>query len=45
MSLAVTPSEGVDKGTKYLYDMKEALVDIRRNYLDNFEEKSIGSTG
>ena len=41
----VTSSEEVDKGTKKLDDMKEAVVTIHRKYLDNFEGKSKGSTG
>ena len=40
-----TPSEEVDKGTRNLYYIKEPVVTIRRKYLDNFEGKSIGSTG
>ena len=41
----VTTSEEVDKGTKHLDDMKEAMVKIRRKDLDNFEGKSKGSIG
>ena len=41
----VTPSEDVEKGTKHLYAMKYSVVTILRKYLDNFEEKSVGSTG
>ena len=41
----VTTSEEVEKGTKKLDDMKEAVVTIRRKYLDNFEGQSKGSTG
>ena len=33
----VTTSEEVDKGTKTLYDMKEAVVTILRKDLCNFE--------
>ena len=40
----VTPSEEVDKGTKHLDYMIEAVVKIHREYLDNFEGQSIGST-
>ena len=41
----VTTSEEVDKGTKHLENMKEAVVTIRRKYLDNFEGQSKVSTG
>ena len=41
----VTPSEEVDKGTKKLDDMKEAVVKIHTKDLYKFEEKSIGSIG
>ena len=37
-----TPSEEVDRGTKKLDDMKEALVTIHGKDLDNFEGESIG---
>ena len=37
----VTTSEEVDKGTKHLDDMKEALVTIYRKDLDNFEGQCI----
>ena len=30
----VIPSEEVEKGTKNLYDMKEAVLDIRRKDLE-----------
>ena len=40
-----TSSEEVDKGNKILDDMKEAVVTIRKNNLDNFEGQSIVSTG
>ena len=40
-----TSSEEVDKGNKILDDMKEAVVTIRKNNLDNFEGQSIISTG
>ena len=39
----VTTSEEVDKVTKILDDMKEAVVKIRRKDLDKFQSK--GSTG
>ena len=32
----VATSEGVEKGTKNMYDMKEAVFKIRRKDLDNF---------
>ena len=41
----VKKSEEVGKGTNILDDMKEAVVKIRRNNLDNFEGQSKGSTG
>ena len=41
----VTTSDDIDKGTKTFDDMKEAVVTIRRNYSDNFEGQSKGSTG
>ena len=41
----VITSEEVEKGTKNLDDMKEAVVTIRRKDLDNFEGQSKGSTG
>ena len=41
----VTPSEEVDKVTKNVDDMKAEVFIIRRKDLDNFEGKSIGSTG
>ena len=41
----VTTGEEVDKVTKNLDDMKEAVVMIRRKDLDNFEGLSKGSTG
>ena len=41
----VTTSEEVEKDTKKLDDMKEAVVKIRRKYLYNFEFQSKGSTG
>ena len=40
-----TTSEEVDKGTKILDDMRESVVPIRREYLDNFWGESKGSTG
>ena len=40
-----TSSEEVDKGNKILDDMKEAVVTIRKNNLDNFEGQSIVSSG
>ena len=40
----VTTSKEVDKGTKNLDDVKEAVVKIYRKDLDNFEAKSKGST-
>ena len=33
----ITPSDGVEKGTKVLYDIKEILVTIRRKDLNNFQ--------
>ena len=41
----VTPSEEVDKGTKKLDDMEEAVVTIRRKDLDSFDGHSKVSTG
>ena len=41
----VTTSEEVDKGTKHLYDMNEAVVMIRGKDLDKFEGQSKGSIG
>ena len=41
----VTTSEEVDKGTKNLDYMKNAVVTICRENLDNFEGQSKGSTG
>ena len=41
----VTTSEEVDRGTKYLDDIKESAVTISRKDSDNFESKSKGSTG
>ena len=41
----VTTSEEVDKGTKKLNDIKEAVVTIRGKDLDNFEGQYKGSTG
>ena len=41
----VTASEEVDKGTKTLYVIKEAVFMIRRKDLDNFDGQSKGSTG
>ena len=41
----IKTSEEVDKGTAKLDHMKEAVVTIRRKYLDNFEGKYKGSTG
>ena len=41
----VTTIEEIDKGTKNLDDMKEAVFTIRKKYFDNFEWQSIGSTG
>ena len=38
----VTKSEEFDKGTKPLYDMKEAVFIICRKDLDNFEGQSKG---
>ena len=40
-----TSSEEVDKGNKFFDDMKEAVVTIRKNNLDNFEGQYIISTG
>ena len=40
----VKQSEDFDKGTKHLDYMIEAVVKIHREYLDNFEGQSIGST-
>ena len=40
----VTASEEVEKGTKKLDDIKEAVVTICRKDLDNFEGWPIGST-
>ena len=41
----VTTSEEVEKDTKKLDDMKEAVVPIHRKDLDNFEGQSKGSPG
>ena len=41
----VTKSEDVDKGTKNLDDMKEAVLTIRGKDLDKFEGQSKGSIG
>ena len=41
----VKTREEVDKSTKIIDDMKEAVVTIRRNDLDNFEGQSKVSTG
>ena len=40
-----TTSEEVDKDTNILDDMKDSVVPIRREYLDNFWGESKGSTG
>ena len=40
-----TSSEEVDKVTKNLDDMKDAVVTIRGKYLDNLEGQYKGSTG
>ena len=40
----VITGEEVDKGTKILDDMKEAVAKIRRKDLNKFEGKSNGST-
>ena len=44
-SKKVTTCEEVKKGTKKLDDMKEVVVTIHREDLDNFEGKYKGSTG
>ena len=41
----VTPSEEVEKVNKMLDYIKEPVVNIRINDLDNFQGKSTGSTG
>ena len=41
----VTSNEEVDKGTKTLHDMKEAVLTIHGKDLDNFEGQSKGSRG
>ena len=41
----VAAIEEVDKGTKTLYVIKEAVFMIRRKDLDNFDGQSKGSTG
>ena len=41
----VTPSQGDEKGKIFLNDMEEPVQTIRRNYLDNFQGQSTGSTG
>ena len=45
ISEKVSTSEEVDQGNKNLDVMKESVVTIRRNVLDNFEGQSIVSTG
>ena len=40
----VAPSEEFEKGTKMLDGIKYPEVTIRRNYLDNFQGQSTGST-
>ena len=41
----VTISKEVEKGTKNVDAMKDAVVTMCRKYLDNFEVKYKGSTG
>ena len=41
----VTPSEEVEKGTNVLEYLKEPVVTIRKNDLDNFQGESTASTG
>ena len=41
----VTTSEEVYKATKNIYDMKYAVVTIRRKDSDKFKGQSKGSTG
>ena len=41
----VTTSEKAEKGTKTLDDIKDPVVKIHRENLDNFQGQSTGSTG